>query len=121
MLGSFLFSLKKKSGADKRQGANLPTVRLQGQVRDKTGLPIRQETPAAELPALRGKILGPDIKREKAALELRGQGSQEINYTDALIHPSSTHVDFLLAFVGFLGWKPKQAVVKDCVSTARVK
>lgn len=62
MLGSFLFSLKEKSGADKRRGANLPTVRLQGQVRDKTGLPIRQETPAAELPALRGKILGPDIK-----------------------------------------------------------
>lgn len=120
MLGSFLSSLKEKSGADKRCRANLPAVRLQGQAKDKTGVQIRLETPTAEPRAVRVKILGPDIKWKEEALELWGQSSQKINYTYAPMPPSSAPADILLASIECLGWRPQQAVAEVCVSTDRV-
>lgn len=120
-MGPFLSSLKEKSAADKRCRANLPIVRLLGQARDKTGLQIRLETLQHNHKLQRGVILGPDIKWKEEALELWGQGSQKINYTDTPTPPTSAPDDILLAFMERLGLKPQQAVVRVCVSADGVK
>lgn len=94
----------------RRCRANLSAVRLQGQAGDKTWVPIRPETPAAEPPAGKGgEILEPDRKWKEEVLGLCGQACRKINYWRPA-PPSSAPDDILGSFVRHQDCRAQQAV-----------
>lgn len=115
MLGSFLLSQREKSDTDKRCRANLPAVRLQGQVKDKTGLQIRLETPAAEPQAARRRSLDLiENERKRLCSSVAKSPRKLITLTPPCHHLQ--HLTFCLrALVG--DWK--QDLVEVYVSTDR--
>lgn len=87
MLGSFLSSLKEKSGADKRCRANLPAVRLQGQARDKTWATDKAGDPYSRTTSCEG--WGGGDARTWYKMKGRGSGAPEAKAPRKLITPTA--------------------------------